>query len=104
MSFCIASYLMLSTLSHSGSLSSYTKGKVWEQEREYRIASGKGRDKTAPFEYVKFAERELVSLIFGYRMESADRTKFARLARAVNARVAIREAVGKGFALAINDV
>jgi len=46
----------------------YTKSDAWKHEREWRIFAGDGRNKNAPYEDIRFGQRELTGVIYGCRM------------------------------------
>jgi hypothetical protein len=69
-----------------------SKAKEWEYEKEWRIASGDGRDKTREFEDIEFNRKELTGLILGARMPDGDKARFVDLARNLNPSVEILQA------------
>ncbi|KGE01012.1 DUF2971 domain-containing protein [Rhizobium sp. YS-1r] len=58
----------------------FTKTEDWAHEREWRIFSGDGRNKTTAPEDIRFFANELDGLIFGKDCPSAMREKLAQLA------------------------
>lgn len=58
----------------------YTKSADYEYEQEWRVSTGSGRNKHAPFEDVPFGLNELDGIIFGLRTSDADKTEIQELA------------------------
>ncbi len=65
----------------------FTKSQDWSYEREWRVCGGFGRDTEALFEDLTFAEQELESVIFGFRMPSDHRNLLMQAASLVNHKV-----------------
>jgi hypothetical protein len=65
----------------------YTKSSHWSYEAEWRVSSGLGRDRTAPFEDLRFGAPELESLIFGCRIEDERREEIKIAAKRLNPKV-----------------
>lgn len=59
----------------------YTKSDAWTHEREWRIYSGDGRNKLAPYEDIKFGKKELTAIILGCRMPEADRITISTIVK-----------------------
>lgn len=70
----------------------FTKHREWASEREWRIASGVGRDPTAAFEDIAFRPEELGGLIVGPRITPEDRVSLIEAAAALNTQTKIFEA------------
>lgn len=60
----------------------YTKAREWQNENEWRIATGYGRDAKAPHEDIPFNRNELGAVIFGCRVERETKERLAKLAAA----------------------
>ncbi len=58
----------------------YTKSADYAYEQEWRISTGSGRNKYAPFEDVPFGLNELDGIIFGLRTSDANKTEIQELA------------------------
>jgi hypothetical protein len=59
----------------------YTKSSDWAYENEWRIFSGGGRNRDAPYEDCPFGARELDAVIFGCRMSGENKNELIALAR-----------------------
>ncbi|WP_095165419.1 DUF2971 domain-containing protein [Pseudomonas sp. Irchel 3H3] len=59
----------------------YTKSEAWSHEREWRICSGDGRNKDAPYEDLPFDARELTGVIFGCRMPKEQKLELSKRVR-----------------------
>lgn len=59
----------------------YTKSGDWAHENEWRIYSGDGRNREAPYEDIPFGALELDGVVFGYRMENVKRDGLVELIR-----------------------
>lgn len=59
----------------------YTKSEAWSHEREWRLYSGNGRNKDAPYEDVTFGHRELTGVILGCRMNEQERIEVVELVK-----------------------
>lgn len=70
----------------------YTKAKEWAYENEWRVFTGDGRDKEAPYEDVPFGHKELTAIIFGAKMPEPNRIEFAAMAKAINPDIRLLEA------------
>ena len=57
----------------------YTKSQDWGHEREWRICSGAGRYRDAPYEDIPFHPLELSGVLLGCRMSEKDKSEFAAL-------------------------
>jgi hypothetical protein len=71
----------------------YTKGAGWAYEKEWRIYSGDGRDRDAPFEDINFGCHELASVIVGCRMPQEEREQLARLVQMLYPHASLCEVV-----------
>lgn len=80
----------------------FTKHSHWASEREWRIASGSGRDPDAAFEDVPFHPRELSALIVGPRTAELERDELAAAARRLNPHVEVLEAVQEAGAFGLS--
>lgn len=58
----------------------YSKGTAWSYEKEWRICSGDGRNKTAHFEDIPFGENELDGVILGLNMNNENRKRIIEIA------------------------
>lgn len=61
----------------------YTKSEAWSHEREWRLYSGDGRNKHAPYEDIKFGHRELTGVILGCRMSEQERMEVVELVKKI---------------------
>ena len=57
-----------------------TKAASWSYEREWRVHSGDGRDRNAPYEDIPFGLNELEAVIFGLNTSKTDRETLSELA------------------------
>jgi hypothetical protein len=57
----------------------YTKMSDWTYEKEWRISSGHGRNKAAPFEDIRFGINELDGIIYGIQMSDGDKAEILDL-------------------------
>lgn len=59
----------------------YSKGAAWSYEKEWRISSGAGRDKTAPHEDIPFGLNDLDGVILGINMADENRRTIIELTK-----------------------
>ncbi|PYC46493.1 hypothetical protein DI396_15275 [Litorivita pollutaquae] len=59
----------------------YSKGSAWSYEKEWRISSGDGRNKTAPYEDISFGLNDLDGVILGINMSAENRRKIIELTK-----------------------
>ncbi|MEM9678114.1 MAG: DUF2971 domain-containing protein, partial [Pseudomonadota bacterium] len=58
----------------------YSKGSAWSYEKEWRISSGSGRDKSASYEDIPFGWNDLDGIVLGINMLPKNRKKVIELA------------------------